>query len=199
MTRDDIINLMQQACDPDKKPAWHNEFWTITQQELERFADLVLKAERKPLTDDDLEPLRIRIMGEAYNAADEGQSEAYNAIKVLCAVLLDLVKRAVTSLDTDNSKEAQLDYIAQQIKNVVSSFNISKSLPVADTESDVLTATYMLGLHAGKKAAQRKPLTDEEILKMWDDTRNDPIAPSVFCLIACVRHVERAHGIGDKE
>jgi hypothetical protein len=20
---------MQQACDPDKKPAWHNEFWTI--------------------------------------------------------------------------------------------------------------------------------------------------------------------------
>jgi hypothetical protein len=46
---------------------------------------------------------------------------------------------------------------------------------------------------------QRKPLTDEEILKMWDDTRNDPIAPSVFCLIACVRHVEQAHGIGGEE
>lgn len=45
---------------------------------------------------------------------------------------------------------------------------------------------------------QRKPLTDAEILKMWDDTRNDPIAPSVFCLIACVRHVERTHGIGGK-
>lgn len=45
---------------------------------------------------------------------------------------------------------------------------------------------------------QRQPLADEEILKMWDDTRNDPIAPSVFCLIACVRHVERAHGIGGK-
>jgi len=29
MKRDDIINLMQQACDPDKKPAWHNGFWTI--------------------------------------------------------------------------------------------------------------------------------------------------------------------------
>lgn len=47
MKRDDIIKLMQQACDPDKKPAWHNEFWTITQEELERFADLVLKAERQ--------------------------------------------------------------------------------------------------------------------------------------------------------
>jgi len=47
MTRDDIIKLMQQACDPDKKPAWHNEFWTITQEELERFAALVAEAERE--------------------------------------------------------------------------------------------------------------------------------------------------------
>jgi hypothetical protein len=47
MKRDETIKLMQQACDPDKKPAWHNGFWTITQVELERFADLVLKAERE--------------------------------------------------------------------------------------------------------------------------------------------------------
>jgi hypothetical protein len=51
MTKDDIIKLMQQACDPDKKPAWHNEFWTITQEELERFADLVAKAERTAFAD----------------------------------------------------------------------------------------------------------------------------------------------------
>lgn len=47
MTQDEIIKLMQQACDPDKKPAWHNGFWTITQQELERFAALVAAAERE--------------------------------------------------------------------------------------------------------------------------------------------------------
>jgi hypothetical protein len=47
MTQDDIIKLMQQACDPDKKPAWHNDFWTITQEELERFAALVEAAERE--------------------------------------------------------------------------------------------------------------------------------------------------------
>lgn len=47
MTRDDIIKLMQQACDPDKKPAWHNGFWTITQEELERFADLIAASERE--------------------------------------------------------------------------------------------------------------------------------------------------------
>jgi hypothetical protein len=51
MTQDDIIKLMQQACDPDKKPAWHNGFWTITQEELERFADLVAKAERTACAD----------------------------------------------------------------------------------------------------------------------------------------------------
>jgi hypothetical protein len=47
MTQDEIIKLMQKACDPDKKPAWHNGFWTITQQELERFAALVAAAERE--------------------------------------------------------------------------------------------------------------------------------------------------------
>jgi|GEM_PF-3752734 len=50
MTRDEIINLMQQACDPDKKPAWHNEFWTITQQELERFAALVAASEAERIS-----------------------------------------------------------------------------------------------------------------------------------------------------
>jgi hypothetical protein len=47
MTRDDIIKLMQQACDSDKKPAWHNDFWTVTQEELERFVNLVAEAERE--------------------------------------------------------------------------------------------------------------------------------------------------------
>jgi hypothetical protein len=45
MTRDDVIKLMQQACDPDKEPAFHNGFWTITQLELECFAARVAEAE----------------------------------------------------------------------------------------------------------------------------------------------------------
>jgi hypothetical protein len=47
MTRDDIIRMAREACDPDKVEAWSNGFWTITQEELERFAFLVAKAERK--------------------------------------------------------------------------------------------------------------------------------------------------------
>ena len=37
MTRDDIILMAREACDPDKMNAWHNGFWTLTQDELERF------------------------------------------------------------------------------------------------------------------------------------------------------------------
>ena len=41
MNREDIIRMMRSVCDTDKVDAWHNEFWTVTQDELERFAALV--------------------------------------------------------------------------------------------------------------------------------------------------------------
>lgn len=47
MTRDEVIRMMRESCDTDKVDAWHNEFWTITQEELERFAALVAEAERE--------------------------------------------------------------------------------------------------------------------------------------------------------
>lgn len=47
MNRDDIIKMANEACDSDKVDAWHNGFWTLTQEELERFAALVAAAERE--------------------------------------------------------------------------------------------------------------------------------------------------------
>lgn len=47
MTRDEIIKAMRSVCDKDKVDAWQNGFWTITQEELERFASLVVAAERE--------------------------------------------------------------------------------------------------------------------------------------------------------
>jgi hypothetical protein len=46
MTRDDVIRMAREACDKDKVDAWRNGFWTLTQDELERFAALVVAAER---------------------------------------------------------------------------------------------------------------------------------------------------------
>lgn len=47
MNRKEIIRAMRSACDKDKVDAWKNDFWTITQEELERFAALVAAAERE--------------------------------------------------------------------------------------------------------------------------------------------------------
>jgi hypothetical protein len=47
MTQDDIIRMAREACDAGTVDAWHNDFWTITQEELERFAALVAQAERE--------------------------------------------------------------------------------------------------------------------------------------------------------
>jgi len=67
--------------------------------------------------------------------------------------------------------------------------------PLTDTESDVLTATYMLGLHAGKKATNRQPLTEEQIKPIFDQWK---ILYGGYT-IDLIRAIEQAHGIGGKE
>ena len=47
MTRNEVIRTMQKAYDKTMVGAWGKEFWTMTQEELERFAALVAAAERK--------------------------------------------------------------------------------------------------------------------------------------------------------
>ena len=69
--------------------------------------------------------------------------------------------------------------------------------PVADTESDVLTATYMLGVHAGKKVANRKPLTDEEIARIMQPF--EAVEPEHPFWVDVARAIEQAHGIGERE
>lgn len=47
--------------------------------------------ERKPFTEAELEPIRRRMMMEVYNAADDGDSERYNALKVMANDVLDML------------------------------------------------------------------------------------------------------------
>lgn len=49
MTRNEVIRAMRSVCDKDKVDAWHNDFWTITQEELERFAALVVAEKDKKI------------------------------------------------------------------------------------------------------------------------------------------------------
>ena len=74
MDREQIIRMTREACDTDKVDAWHNGFWTLTQEELERFAALVAAAEREacasicfqegPSIDGELIAEAIRARGE---------------------------------------------------------------------------------------------------------------------------------------
>jgi hypothetical protein len=42
-----------------------------------------------------LEPIRVRIMQEAYDCADRDEPEAYNSIKVMCGEVLVLVDELI--------------------------------------------------------------------------------------------------------
>jgi hypothetical protein len=46
MSRDDIIKAVRAACDQDKVDAWHDGFWVLTQEELERFVSTILVASK---------------------------------------------------------------------------------------------------------------------------------------------------------
>ena len=45
------------------------------------------------MNNEKFEPVRLRIMKEAYNLEDRGDSEGYNAIKVMCDEIQKMLKR----------------------------------------------------------------------------------------------------------
>ena len=45
----------------------------------------------------DIEQIRVRIMSEAYDLADRGDHEGYNAIKVMCNDVLELMAAVVVA------------------------------------------------------------------------------------------------------
>ena len=53
----------------------------------------------------EFEPIRIRIMQEAYELADRGDVEGYNAVKVMCNDVQNLLKREWVGLTVDEIAE----------------------------------------------------------------------------------------------
>ena len=43
MTREEIIRLMKECCDPEKAEPFMNDFWTITQEELELYTSRIIE------------------------------------------------------------------------------------------------------------------------------------------------------------
>jgi len=56
------------------------------------------------MTNEKFEPIRIRIMKEAYDLADKGDTEGYNAIKVMCGDVQNLLRRKWVGLTDEERK-----------------------------------------------------------------------------------------------
>ena len=57
------------------------------------------------MNNEKFEPIRIRIMKEAYNLADRGDAEGYNAIKVMCDEIQKMLQREWVWLTDDEIHE----------------------------------------------------------------------------------------------
>ena len=68
MTKDEICGLLRQIHDVLAMQSETNQVKPVAW-----------------MSNKDFEPIRIRIMQEAYNLADRNDSEGYNAIKVMCS------------------------------------------------------------------------------------------------------------------
>jgi len=53
----------------------------------------------------DFEPIRIRIMQEAYELADRGDAEGYNSVKVMCNDVQNLLRREWVGLTDEEVYE----------------------------------------------------------------------------------------------
>ena len=61
------------------------------------------------MNNEKFEPIRLRIMKEAYNLADRGDTEGYNAIKVMCDEVQNMLQREWVGLTKAEFEEAVED------------------------------------------------------------------------------------------
>jgi hypothetical protein len=65
----------------------------------------------------DIEQIRVRIMSEAYDLADRGDHEGYNAIKVMCSDVLKSIavviaaERELIARSMDKQVDLACDYL----------------------------------------------------------------------------------------
>jgi len=69
------------------------------------------------MTNEEFEPIRIRIMQEAYELADKNDTEGYNSVKVMCGDVQNLIQREWVSL-TKEELQTIFNYEPNDIKHI---------------------------------------------------------------------------------
>ena len=194
MTQDEIISLMRQACDPDKVDAWNNDFWAITQPELERFANLIaaFEAGKRPVITEQAQP--VAWMDEEkkliywHNTHETDDCHGFKrTIPLYTAPPAPVQQEPVAWRD---HAFAKLGFVRDKM-----------------SESDVgAVQRFLEGNYTA--SSQRTQLTDEEVDRLM--LENPAIAFTLMhswnmpanefrqALTKLARVVEQAHGIGGK-
>ena len=76
----------------------------------------------------DIKQIRQRIMSEAYDLADRGDHEGYNAIKVMCSDVLELIGKQWVGLTDEEISEIEDEYIVDYRIPAGSAWNFAKDL-----------------------------------------------------------------------
>jgi len=105
INKDSIIKLIEKASDIDKVYAWQNGFWVLTQEELERFAKLLLSEECEACTKEKaldlaLEALDTVVWDSGWIIDSDKMDTAITAIKQA---------RALDKM-AENARELGLNY-----------------------------------------------------------------------------------------
>ena len=65
------------------------------------------------MTNEKFEPIRIRIMKEAYDLADKGDTDGYNSVKVMCGDVQKLLRRAWVGLTDEEKAYSNTNYLGK--------------------------------------------------------------------------------------
>ena len=76
----------------------------------------------------DIEQIRVRIMSEAYDLADRGDLEGYNAIKVMCSDVLELIA-AVVAIEREACAK-----VCEEITNELNNWPAAYDVVTAETK-----------------------------------------------------------------
>lgn len=70
------------------------------------------------MTNKEFEPIRIRIMKEAYDLADKNDTEGYNSVKVMCSDIQNLMHRKPLTLEEVRALDLERDMCWEDIRKI---------------------------------------------------------------------------------
>ena len=159
VTRDAIIALLA-AIEEAEKP-WVKTYsegqpvYTTPEEQPRRWQRLT---EKEIARREIVNPIRVRIMQEAYDLADRDDSEGYNSVKVMCSEVLGMIDRLLDERQPEPKPLAWID--ANHLQHAMREPSVCRLMPVPGKGYVPLYATLR----------EWQGLTDEDldIRALWE-------------------------------